>query len=306
MNSQQTTSQNLTVADASNLRILGSAGARTRGRFEEFFRSPGTRRAYAAPVFDFLTWCENSGITALHQIRQSTVNAFIKQMEAPPHESKHALIGIQKMITYSLKGNLHAVVIHEAGHQAALWVLRRTLCDINVQQDRRPGLYSAGSIPRPTAEENIRCQEFWGLKAPYDMPNAANLDNIRADSALAGSWLREQVIILSAGGAAERLFGYEARSAGQVGDRKDISSLLRIAKRTNLTSSMKSLHAELTQRSEHLVKMNGNMIAALADSLLNGKQSLGPEFYSINSDSVRTILEQHEQAEEHVPIAKVQ
>ena len=49
--------------------IIAAAGERASLRFLEFFaaniRNPHTRRAYSRAVSEFVTWCEDNGVTSI-------------------------------------------------------------------------------------------------------------------------------------------------------------------------------------------------------------------------------------------------
>ncbi len=64
--------------------ILQAASQKTRHRFIDFFtstlRNPNTREAYGRAIGQFLCWCENKGITDLHQVKPIVIAGYIEQM----------------------------------------------------------------------------------------------------------------------------------------------------------------------------------------------------------------------------------
>lgn len=64
--------------------IVARAEPHAQARFLEFFaatiRNPHTRRAYARGVGDFLTWCEERGVTDLLQIQPLHVAAWVEEL----------------------------------------------------------------------------------------------------------------------------------------------------------------------------------------------------------------------------------
>ena len=50
--------------------------------FTSTLRNPNTREAYGRAIGQFLHWCENKGITDLHQIKPIVIAGYIEQMEA--------------------------------------------------------------------------------------------------------------------------------------------------------------------------------------------------------------------------------
>jgi site-specific recombinase XerD len=63
--------------------LIAASGERTSLRFLEFFaaniRNPHTRRAYSRAVREFMTWCENNGVTSVTAVQPLHVSAWIEQ-----------------------------------------------------------------------------------------------------------------------------------------------------------------------------------------------------------------------------------
>jgi hypothetical protein len=59
--------------------IIAAAGERASLRFLEFFaaniRNPHTRRAYSRAVSEFMTWCEDTGVTSITAVQPLHVSA---------------------------------------------------------------------------------------------------------------------------------------------------------------------------------------------------------------------------------------
>src|ERR1700693_6057090 len=72
--------------------LIAAAGERASLRFLEFFaaniRNPHTRRAYSRAVAEFMTWCEDNGVTSITAVQPLHVSAWIAQQTrehaAPP------------------------------------------------------------------------------------------------------------------------------------------------------------------------------------------------------------------------------
>lgn len=85
----KTTNATITVTSSSPIlpAIIVDAGEKAGKRFIEFFtatiRNANTRRAYAKAVGDFLTWCQQSGLS-LSGIEPVHVAAYIEQLTALP------------------------------------------------------------------------------------------------------------------------------------------------------------------------------------------------------------------------------
>jgi len=63
--------------------LIAVAGARAALRFLEFFaaniRNPHTRRAYGRAVAEFLTWCDDAGVSSVAAVQPLHVAAWIEQ-----------------------------------------------------------------------------------------------------------------------------------------------------------------------------------------------------------------------------------
>jgi hypothetical protein len=63
--------------------LIAAAGERASLRFLEFFaaniRSPHTRRTYSRAVSEFMTWCEDNGVTSIAAVQPLHVSAWIEQ-----------------------------------------------------------------------------------------------------------------------------------------------------------------------------------------------------------------------------------
>jgi site-specific recombinase XerC len=63
--------------------LIAVAGERASLRFLEFFaeniRNPHTRRAYSRAVSEFMTWCEDNGVTLITAVQPLHVSAWIEQ-----------------------------------------------------------------------------------------------------------------------------------------------------------------------------------------------------------------------------------
>src|SRR5450755_4073961 len=63
--------------------LIAAAGERASLRFLEFFaaniRNPHTRRAYSRAVAEFMTWCEDNGVTSITAVQPLHVSAWIEQ-----------------------------------------------------------------------------------------------------------------------------------------------------------------------------------------------------------------------------------
>jgi hypothetical protein len=74
------------------------AGHKPTTRFLEFFtaniRNPNTRLSYMRAVLQFLTWCEERGVS-LHQIEPMLVAAYIEQRAGAPQTVKQHLAAIR-------------------------------------------------------------------------------------------------------------------------------------------------------------------------------------------------------------------
>ena len=64
--------------------LITGAGQRASRRFLEFFtvniRNPNTRAAYGRAAAAFLAWCEDRGLTELHQLQPIHVAAYVEQL----------------------------------------------------------------------------------------------------------------------------------------------------------------------------------------------------------------------------------
>jgi site-specific recombinase XerD len=63
--------------------LIAAAGDRAGMRFLEFFaaniRNPHTRRAYGHAVAEFMTWCEDNGVSSITAVQPLHVSAWIEQ-----------------------------------------------------------------------------------------------------------------------------------------------------------------------------------------------------------------------------------
>ena len=63
--------------------LIAAAGERASLRFLAFFaaniRNPHTRRAYSRAVAEFMTWCEDNGMTSITAVQPLHVSAWIEQ-----------------------------------------------------------------------------------------------------------------------------------------------------------------------------------------------------------------------------------
>jgi site-specific recombinase XerC len=63
--------------------LIAAAGEPASLRFLEFFaaniRNPHTRRAYSRAVSEFMTWCEDNGVTSITAVQPLHVSAWIEQ-----------------------------------------------------------------------------------------------------------------------------------------------------------------------------------------------------------------------------------
>jgi Phage integrase, N-terminal SAM-like domain len=63
--------------------LIAAGGERASLRFLEFFtaniRNPHTRRAYSRAVLEFITWCEDNGVTSITAVQPLHVSAWIEQ-----------------------------------------------------------------------------------------------------------------------------------------------------------------------------------------------------------------------------------
>jgi site-specific recombinase XerD len=103
----------LAISPTQTLPILVTAsGDRAGVRFLEFFaaqiRNPHTRRAYGRAVGEFLTWCENSGVTSLPQIQPLHVASWIelqgRTVSAP--SVKQQLAAIRHLFDWLVTGQV--------------------------------------------------------------------------------------------------------------------------------------------------------------------------------------------------------
>jgi hypothetical protein len=60
--------------------LIAAAGERASLRFLEFFaaniRNPHTRRAYSRAISEFMTWCEDNGVTSITAVQPLHVSAW--------------------------------------------------------------------------------------------------------------------------------------------------------------------------------------------------------------------------------------
>ena len=89
--------------------IIADAEPHAQARFLEFFaatiRNPHTRRAYARGASDFLAWCADRGVTALHQIEPLHVAAWIKALgrDVSIPTVKQRLAGIRHLFDWLVR-----------------------------------------------------------------------------------------------------------------------------------------------------------------------------------------------------------
>jgi site-specific recombinase XerD len=110
MRSIVTTAPNATVS----LPALFSPTADASRRFVEFFtaniRNPNTRKAYARAASQFATWCEEVGLTDLHDIEPVHVAAYVETLLtrlASPSVKLH-LAGIRMLFDWLVIGQVIA------------------------------------------------------------------------------------------------------------------------------------------------------------------------------------------------------
>ena len=110
MRSIVTTAPNPTVS----LPALFSPTADASRRFVEFFtaniRNPNTRKAYARAASQFATWCEEVGLTDLHDIEPVHVAAYVETLLtrlASPSVKLH-LAGIRMLFDWLVIGQVIA------------------------------------------------------------------------------------------------------------------------------------------------------------------------------------------------------
>lgn len=110
MSSIVTTAPNATVS----LPALFSPTADASRRFVEFFtaniRNPNTRKAYARAASQFATWCEEVGLTDLHDIEPVHVAAYVEMLLtrlASPSVKLH-LAGIRMLFDWLVIGQVIA------------------------------------------------------------------------------------------------------------------------------------------------------------------------------------------------------
>ena len=110
MSSIVTTAPNATVS----LPALFSPTADASRRFVEFFtaniRNPNTRKAYARAASQFATWCEEVGLTDLHDIEPVHVAAYVETLLtrlASPSVKLH-LAGIRMLFDWLVIGQVIA------------------------------------------------------------------------------------------------------------------------------------------------------------------------------------------------------
>ena len=92
--------------------LVANSGERARVRFLEFFagqiRNPHTRRAYARAAAEFLTWCQDAGVTSLPQVQPMHVAAWIelqgREVSAP--SVKQRLAAIRHLFDWLVTGHI--------------------------------------------------------------------------------------------------------------------------------------------------------------------------------------------------------
>ncbi len=96
-------------------RLITGAGERAAWRFLEFFtvniRNKNTRKAYARAAGQFLSWCEEQGISELALIQPIHVAAYIEQMGramSPPTVKQH-LACIRMLFDWLVTGQVIAL-----------------------------------------------------------------------------------------------------------------------------------------------------------------------------------------------------
>ena len=90
--------------------LIQAAGPKASRRFLEFFaaqiRNPNTRAAYARAVGQFLTWCEDRGLTELRQIEPLVVAAYIEAHPGAPPTVKQHLAAIRVLFDWLVTGQI--------------------------------------------------------------------------------------------------------------------------------------------------------------------------------------------------------
>ncbi len=92
--------------------LVERAGPRAARRFVEFFtaeiRNPHTRRAYAAAVAGFLTWCEARGIEQLERLEPVGIAAWVEDLSRrhEPATVKQQLAAVRMLFDYLVRGGL--------------------------------------------------------------------------------------------------------------------------------------------------------------------------------------------------------
>ena len=92
--------------------LITRAGHKAALRFAEFFtvniRNRNTREAYGRAAAAFLNWCEERGLTELHQVQPIHVAAYIEQMQenfSKPTVKQH-LATIRMMLDWLVTGQV--------------------------------------------------------------------------------------------------------------------------------------------------------------------------------------------------------
>jgi site-specific recombinase XerD len=89
--------------------IVAAADDNAQTRFLEFFaatiRNPHTRRAYARGASDFLAWCHDRGVIALHEVQPLHVAAWIEELgrDVSVPTVKQRLAGIRHLFDWLVR-----------------------------------------------------------------------------------------------------------------------------------------------------------------------------------------------------------
>ncbi len=94
---------------------------------QPFCAAFATRAAYGRAIFQFLNWCENKGITDLHQVKPIVIAGYIEQMEAYaslPTIKQHRS-AISNMFDWLVAGNVGLDVNPAASVKAPKHIVRQ-------------------------------------------------------------------------------------------------------------------------------------------------------------------------------------
>jgi site-specific recombinase XerD len=92
--------------------LIAVAGERASVRFLEFFaaniRNPHTRRAYSRAVSEFMTWCEDYGVTSITAVQPLHVSAWIEQQtrERAAPTAKLRLAALRHLFNWLVTGQV--------------------------------------------------------------------------------------------------------------------------------------------------------------------------------------------------------